>query len=77
VLACPAHAPSHVVAFIAGSSEPTEAIDERLRSELPDYMLPADTHRLEELPTNSNGKIDKPALRAWLTARGEPPRDSG
>ncbi|MBJ2286483.1 amino acid adenylation domain-containing protein [Pseudomonas sp. MF6755] len=33
-----------------------------LEADLPDYMLPEKYHCLEALPSNSNGKTDKPAL---------------
>jgi len=36
---------------------------ERLRALLPAYMLPAHWRALDVLPKNSNGKIDRPALR--------------
>ncbi|HEY7517514.1 MAG TPA: amino acid adenylation domain-containing protein [Methylomirabilota bacterium] len=37
---------------------------------LPAYMLPARWQRLDALPKNANGKIDRPAIRAAFVAAG-------
>ena len=39
-----------------------------LAAVLPAYMLPARWRRLDALPKNANGKIDRPALRATFAA---------
>ncbi len=44
-------------------------LTEALSARLPDYMVPSDIHVLDELPLNANGKIDRPALKTWLSER--------
>jgi len=44
------------------SSLTRSALQEYLRSYLPDYMVPVVFVRVEALPLNSNGKIDRAAL---------------
>jgi acyl-coenzyme A synthetase/AMP-(fatty) acid ligase len=39
------------------------AVRSLLRKTLPNYMLPSRWLKLEELPKNANGKVDKPFLR--------------
>jgi mycobactin phenyloxazoline synthetase len=45
-----------------------KAIRERLKQLLPHYMLPRHYLFRDQLPVNSNGKIDRPALRALMLA---------
>ena len=47
-----------------GLSERLERIKQRLRAELPDYMVPLHWLWLERLPLNANGKLDRKALPA-------------
>ena len=72
-LAWPVHDGSAegVVAFVCGSESETDraAIIARCRERLPEYMVPTDVHFIEKLPLNANGKVDRPALRTWLTER--------
>lgn len=52
-----------VVAYLVGASLPqTDAIDARLRTLLPAYMLPARYLTLEALPLSANGKVDRARL---------------
>ncbi|WP_083874386.1 non-ribosomal peptide synthetase [Nocardia paucivorans] len=59
---------AYVVAVRGSDGEPvridTEALRARLSRTLPAYMVPAAVVALDELPLNSNGKIDRAALPA-------------
>jgi amino acid adenylation domain-containing protein len=64
----------YIVAYVVGNSGPTPIADELrffLKSELPDYMLPARFVFLESFPLNPNGKINRHALP--VPARSELP----
>ncbi|UXY30491.1 non-ribosomal peptide synthetase [Streptomyces sp. HUAS TT20] len=53
----------------AYGAEPTVAeLRARLATRLPDYMIPAEFHRLEQLPLTRHGKTDRAALRAETDA---------
>ncbi len=54
--------PRLVVAYEAG----TEADFQGLSTVLPGYMVPEAFHRLDRLPKNSNGKIDRKQLKSLL-----------
>ena len=43
-------------------ADPSEALRERLRERLPDYMVPAAFEFIEALPLTPNGKVDRKAL---------------
>lgn len=47
---------------MAGSEHEPEAIREAMLESLPRYMVPGAIHRLETLPQNVNGKVDRRAL---------------
>ena len=47
----------------AGTELEPSALRRQLLEVLPSYMLPARWKRLDRLPRNSNGKIDRKALR--------------
>jgi amino acid adenylation domain-containing protein len=54
-----------LVAFLVVSSEadvPAKELTEFLRQGLPDYMIPTKFVRIDRLPLNVNGKIDRTAL---------------
>ena len=61
-----------LVAYVVLTSAPSEFASGMLRTELgrslPDYMLPAHFVFLDQLPINTSGKIDRPALDAlgWV-----------
>lgn len=51
-----------IVAFLETEAEENE-ISDRLKTMLPEYMLPNKYHFLETMPHNANGKIDRAALK--------------
>jgi len=52
-----------VVAFLAGGASVNEdSVLGHCRRVLPDYMVPRQIHRLERMPLNVNGKIDRSKL---------------
>jgi amino acid adenylation domain-containing protein len=63
-----------LVAYLvtAGDSQPVSELRERLRGELTDHALPAAFVRLDALPLNRSGKLDRAALPAPTPAdRGQ------
>ncbi|MBD9456721.1 non-ribosomal peptide synthetase [Pseudomonas sp. PDM05] len=58
----------HLVGYLVAANEtlnPSERLDrikQRLRAELPEYMVPLHWLWLERLPLNANGKLDRKAL---------------
>ena len=60
----------HLVGYLVAAdsalnpSERLERIKQRLRSELPEYMVPLHWLWLDQLPHNANGKLDRKALPA-------------
>jgi amino acid adenylation domain-containing protein len=72
-----------VVAYLVTDIQPafsTQALRQCLKEELPDYMMPAHFVRLDALPLNTNGKVDRQALptpepgRQEREAPYQPPR---
>jgi amino acid adenylation domain-containing protein len=61
-------------AYVPSEGGPTEltALRARLRELLPTYMLPSRWHRLDVMPTNSNGKIDRRCLTEMFADHGTP-----
>jgi amino acid adenylation domain-containing protein len=55
-----------LVACLAGSAVGDDAVLEACRKDLPDYMVPSWILRLDKMPLNSNGKIDRNALKALV-----------
>ncbi len=56
------HIQKQIVAFVVGSQEESY-IREKIRSTLPNYMMPSEFVFLDKLPLTKNGKIDKAALQ--------------
>ena len=60
----------HLVGYLVAadsalnSGERLERIKQRLRTELPEYMVPLHWLWLEQMPLNANGKLDRKALPA-------------
>ncbi|WP_327341300.1 amino acid adenylation domain-containing protein [Streptomyces europaeiscabiei] len=60
-----------LVAFVAaGQQAEEEALHRHLAALLPAYMVPSPIHRLDALPLNENGKVDKKALAALAQTLG-------
>ncbi|WP_223778305.1 amino acid adenylation domain-containing protein [Streptomyces sp. 135] len=60
-----------LVAFVAaGKHVEEEALHRHLAALLPAYMVPSPIHRLDALPLNENGKVDKQALAALAQTLG-------
>lgn len=58
-----------IVAFVASEKDISEnALREELKLKIPDYMIPSRVRCYRALPKNSNGKIDKQALRELFWA---------
>jgi amino acid adenylation domain-containing protein len=63
---------SGIVAFVAVESLEVASVRARLRQCLPEVMVPHDIRRLDVLPLNVNGKVDRKALLALLQAEQLP-----
>jgi len=57
---------SDIIGVITGSDIDEDAMREALRSRLPSYMLPRIIIKLDSMPLNSSGKIDRNAIVALL-----------
>lgn len=53
----------HIHAFISNASLSTDNLKKQLQELLPHYMVPSRVHCLDSIPYNSNGKIDRHALK--------------
>jgi acyl-coenzyme A synthetase/AMP-(fatty) acid ligase len=58
-----------VVAFVTGRQVDSVALARSLEQRLPDYMLPDEILLVDDFPLNSNGKVDRAALRERLESR--------
>lgn len=56
---------SKIVMFYTGSIEPQAVID-AIKNAVPDYMIPNKKVKLEKMPINLNGKIDRVELKKML-----------
>jgi acyl-coenzyme A synthetase/AMP-(fatty) acid ligase len=57
-----------ITAVVSGAR--TTGLADAVAASLPAYMVPRSVHVIDEMPVNSNGKVDRGALRAWLGNRG-------
>jgi non-ribosomal peptide synthetase component F len=58
-----------IVAFVASAKASDAEIQERLKRTLPNVMLPREVYRIDALPTNPNGKVDRKALLERLQSQ--------
>ncbi|MDL2397295.1 amino acid adenylation domain-containing protein [Rhizobium mayense] len=57
-----------IVGFVSDSALDADTIKDDLRQRLPSYMVPSAIHRVDDLPLNGNGKVDRNALVTRLDA---------
>jgi amino acid adenylation domain-containing protein len=55
-----------IIAFVSGRGVEPANLTDSVRGLLPTYMVPRAIHAVDAMPLNSNGKIDRIALRNWL-----------
>ncbi|MBU2223712.1 MAG: amino acid adenylation domain-containing protein, partial [Gammaproteobacteria bacterium] len=72
-------AKAELIAYLAAPDAIPDVIRQQLRSQLPDYMVPAALVLMDKLPLTANGKLDKqalpqPALSDYQISRFEPPQ---
>lgn len=58
------------IVLVVSAPEPvdTDRLVKEMRQSLPTFMLPAEVRPVADLPRNPNGKLDRPAIRAQVTA---------
>jgi D-alanine--poly(phosphoribitol) ligase subunit 1 len=56
------------VGFLGSDRADTEAIRQRVVARLPPYMHPSELRLVSHWPLNANGKVDRKALLASLSA---------
>lgn len=57
--------PEAIVAFVSGGTD-VSGLARHVRNVLPSYMVPGAIHSVDVMPLNSNGKIDRHALRQMI-----------
>jgi amino acid adenylation domain-containing protein len=55
-----------IVAFVETDQVDVKPLERKMRTRLPQYMLPREYRFMTELPRNPNGKVDRKALLAML-----------
>jgi amino acid adenylation domain-containing protein len=69
-------AEKQLLAYIVTSGEISiSSLREKLREQLPDYMIPAHFVKLDTVPLTSNGKIDRQSLPSPVNERVTPGKD--
>ncbi len=57
-----------IVAFVSGESVDGDAeLRAQIKEKLPTYMIPSAIHRVDSLPLNANGKVNRKELTTLLT----------
>jgi acyl-coenzyme A synthetase/AMP-(fatty) acid ligase len=59
-----------ILVFISDERADLVDVIARAKGRLPAYMAPREVRHIDQFPLNSNGKIDRGALRALLLAEG-------
>ncbi len=59
------------IVLVVAAPEPVDAdrLLKEMRQSLPTFMLPTEVRPVNELPRNPNGKLDRPTVRAQVTAQ--------
>jgi len=57
-----------VIAFLSGGEATDEEILEACRLAMPSYMVPSRLHRVDDVPQNASGKVDRRRLLALVEA---------
>jgi amino acid adenylation domain-containing protein len=60
-----------IVAFVSGDGIDTVEIRNACKASLADYMVPSRIIRIDDMPLNANGKVDRAALKARLEDSAE------
>lgn len=60
---------NEIALVIEGGKIDTNSILSHLQSNLPNYMIPTQTHFVTELPFNNNGKLDRKQLRTFIQSK--------
>lgn len=56
-----------IVAFVSGQTGTDDPdVKSKIKSSLPSYMVPSTVHRIESLPLNANGKVNRKQLTTLL-----------
>ena len=57
-----------IVAFVSGESVDGDTeLRAQIKEKLPAYMVPSAVHRVDSLPLNANGKVNRKELTTLLT----------
>ncbi|MDO5971146.1 AMP-binding protein [Flavivirga aquimarina] len=60
---------NEIALVIEGNAFDTSTLFDHLQVKLPNYMIPTQTHFLNQLPHNINGKLDRKKLRELITKK--------
>lgn len=65
-----------IVAFVVAEPFDVPRLRNELAKLLPPFAIPREIRRVDELPLNPNGKLDRAVLRDWCQARASPKVES-